>query len=381
MEFPPVSHVKTIAAIGVSEQEIAHLRLLMRKCADALSEAWRWGEEDTADLVVVDPGSFGGQMARSRAQGTGVRFAVFSDRPVEDADLILRRPLARANLIEILNQAAQTVVPRAVIGANTADFYTRDLGDEVVAAPVKEIASPVLGLDDALRPQPLELRELTGRDAPSPRAVPAAEVARKYATRESMLADTAPRDLRGYLDDGVLTMPARFTLAGAPTLVLDPKNKVAHAPSGLGALEPYCRAKWRLCDWQPLTSAELNEIRAEQQAHSYSRLVWLYVLLHSGGELARHLDPGGTYRLKQWVEIEKELSKYFRIGSAMLQPARLHEIATAAGAPMADVFDLVNAYDAIGLMEWTPRARREEPAKPAASLFNKLRKPWGRSYR
>jgi hypothetical protein len=65
----------------------------------------------------------------------------------------------------------------------------------------------------------------------------------------------------------------------------------------------------------------------------------------------------------------------------MLQPARLHEIATAAAAPMADVFDLVNAYDAIGLMEWTPRARREEPAKAAPSLFNKLRKPWGRSYR
>jgi hypothetical protein len=376
---PTVSRDKTIAVAGVSDQEVAHLRLVMRSCADKLDSSWRWGEEDGADLLVVDIGSSAGQMARTRAQGAGIRCAVFSDRPVGDADLLLRRPLQRANLIEVLNAAAQTVVRREQIGSNTADFYTRDVGEPVFAVEEPtihsaEIATALAGLDEALRPQPHELRDAKTRLEPAPAQ---AAAARKYATRESMLEDTAPRDLREYLDGDLLRMPARYTLAGAPALTLDPKNKVAHAPGGLGSLEPYCRARWRLCDWQPLTSAELAEVREEQQVHSYTRLVWLHVLLHSGGELARHLDPGGTYRLKQWLEIEKELSKYFRIGSAMLQPARLHEIATAAGAPMADVFDLVNAYDAIGLIEWQPRARREEPAtKP--SLFGKLRKPFGR---
>ena len=60
----------------------------------------------------------------------------------------------------------------------------------------------------------------------------------------------------------------------------------------------------------------------------------------------------------------------------MLQPARLHQIAAASGASMADVFDVVNAYDAIGLIEWKPRAPRggapvEEP-KPG--LLGRLRK-------
>ncbi|HEY6940674.1 hypothetical protein [Dokdonella sp.] len=376
-----MSNSRTIAVVGVSEQEVAHLRLLLRKCAEDIGQTWRWGDEDTADLVVVDADSFGGQMARTRAQGAGVRCAVFSDRAVEGADLVLRRPLTRSNVIEVLRQAATPAVARTNIGAHTEDFYTRDLGEASHVVPLpSEPEAPATGLDAALRPQPLELRELVGRDAPAPRATPA-EPARRYATRESMLTDTAPRELREYLEGDLLTMPARFTLAGAPPLVLDPKNKVAHSPAALGALEPYCRAKWRLCDWQPLTGAELADVRAEQQSHAYSRLVWLQVLVQSDGHLAKHLDPGGTYRIKHWIEIDKDLGRYFRIASAMLQPSRLHEIAATAAAPMAEVFNLVNAYDAIGNIEWQPRARRHEPAAPAPSLMGRIKKPWGRSYR
>lgn len=378
-----MSDVKTIAVAGVSEQEVAHLRLLIRKSADVLGQGWRWGEEDEADLLVIDPDVFAGQMARTRAQGVGVRCAVFSDRVVEGADLVLRRPLTRANLVEVLNRAATRTEPEPEIASATRneDFYSRDLGEDSTPPPAIEFAAPVDGLDEALRPQPLELREMVARDAPVQRVAIPADATRKYATREAMLEDTAPRELRDFLEQDLLRMPARYVLAGSPGLTLDPKNKVAHADGGLGALQPYLRAKWRLCDWQPLTGAELADLRAEQQSHAYSRLIWLHVLLHSDGNLARHLDPGGTYRLKQWFEIEKELARYFRIAKALLEPARLHEVAAAAGAPMAEVFDLVNAYDAIGLIEWTPRARRTEPAKPAPSLMGKIKKPWGRSFR
>jgi hypothetical protein len=306
-------------------------------------------------------------------------------------------------MIAVLNQAAETLARDPTIGANTADFYTRDIGDSH-AAIVPEMETRFLqpvaiaGLDELLRPEPVELRAAEPWAPPAaPMAVaspaPAEEFAeapvrvpapaapmRAYASRESMLADTAPRELREYLDDNLLLMPARFTLPGAVPLTLDPKNRVAHAPGPLAGLAPYCRGRWRLCDWQPLTNAELSDIRETQQAHSYSRLIWLQVLLLSGGHLASHLDPGGTYRLKHWVEIEKELSRYFRIASAMLQPARLHEIAAAASAPMSDVFDLINAYDAIGLIEWQPRPRRNDEAdKKAPSLLGRLRNPFGKT--
>ncbi len=373
--------------IGVSDEESAHLRLLMRKGIAGLDHEWRLGDEEGADLLIVDPHSFAGQMARARAQTTGVRFAVFSDSTVDDADLILSRPLRTANLRDVLNRAASAQAAPA-IGANTNDFYTRDLGDEggqAAASVAGEIAAR--GLDDLLRPRPVELRAPTmplpeaglGHAVAPPRMPVDAARARARTTSDGLLADTTPHDIRAYLDRDLLRMPARFTLPGVAPLVLDPKNKVAHISSGQAALEAYCRARWRMCDWESLTSAELSALRTNVPAQPYSRLIWLHVLLHSGGQLARHLDPGGTYRLVQWVEIDRDLGRYFRVATALLQPLRLHEIAAASGAPMADVFDVVNAYDAIGLIEWQPRARRDDGQPAPSSLLRKFRNPFGKS--
>ncbi|MEO7430525.1 MAG: hypothetical protein ABIR62_00470 [Dokdonella sp.] len=404
-----MSTIRIIATVGVSEQEVAHLRLVLRQSATELDHVWRWGEEGGADLVIIDIGDFAGGMARGRAQSTGVRHAIFSESDVDGADLVLRRPLQRANVIDVFNRASAAIARNPQIHANTADFYTHDLGDEpgdstraTRGMPVDR-PDPIPGLDDLLRYRPVELRDSLQGAAfsrplalevvqpqkieeppppPSPRAVaaPPNAPARTYASRDEMLEDTMPRALQAFLDVELLKVPSRFTLPGSPTLVVDPKNKVAYTAAGLGSLSAYCQATWRLCDWQALTTGELAEARESQTAQSYTRLVWLNVLLQSGGKLAPHLDPGGTYRLRHWVEIEKELSRYFRVASAMLQPARLHEIAATAAAPMADVFDLVNAYDAIGMIEWQPRARRDdEPAKKPPGLLARFRNPFGKS--
>jgi hypothetical protein len=387
-----VSRTRTIAAVGLADEELAHLRLLVRRSEQELDERWAWGEENHADLLVVDPGEFAGQMARTRAQGAGIRVAVFSDAPVEGPELRLHRPLVRAQVVEVLNGISRGAIKPAEIGAHTDDFYTRDLGEDADAGarPRDAALPPAAGLDELLRMEPAELRRTPALPrtptAPpaegAPPAAPASAPPRRHATFEGMSADIAPHDLRDYLVKDLLKAPARYALEGAPPLALDPKRETAHAPGGLGALLPYCRARWRLADWQPLTSADLAELRATQAARPYAHLLWLYTLAHSGGRLAGHLDPGGTYRLRHWLEIERELgSRYFRIGSAMLQPVRLHEIAAAAEAPMSDVFDVVNAYEAIGLLEWQPRARRDDrltPPRPRASLLRKLRKPFRR---
>jgi len=434
-----VSREKIIAVVGVSDEETAHLRLLMRKCANDLDARWRWGSEDNADLIIVEIGSFAGQMARMRAQTAGMRCAVFSTEPVEGADLVLKRPLLSANVVAVLNGAGSGAAHAAQIAPNTTDFYTRDIGEFVGhAAPtpdgdlraVSPSSVPAMGLDEMLRHEPIELRpaiargphpadpnpsetakpeparpdairvnpfqpasiqldsalaRVPGRNdeaapaAPSPAGPPqgpSAPPAKTYTTRAAMLADTEPRRLRDYLEQDLLLRPVRVVLPDMPALAFDPKLKVLHSPVGLGALEPYCHATWRLCDWQALTTAELAELRVTQPAQPYSRLIWLDALVASQGRLASHLDPGGTYRLTRWIEIEKDLSRYFRIASAMLQPSRLHEIAATSGAPMADVFDVVNAYDAIGLIEWQPRPRRDEA--PAPGLMQRWRNPFGK---
>jgi hypothetical protein len=409
---------KRIAVIGVSDEEAAHLRLLMRRAESELSHQWRWGNESNADLLVVDPASFAGQMARTRAQAGGMRYVIFSDE-ASAGDVVLRRPLKLANVIAVLNQTGDMSVQHEGIvpDRHEHDFYFRDVGeqaaepdaiatseDEMPANPLGEAA---LGLEELLRIDPVDAKEsarvkaaldenttVFGTSGPTARSeVRGRDVSDVFTrlraqtspepapVRRTGAVDLSRHGLRAYLDGDLLGGPARITLPGAPTLVLDPKLKVFHSSVRLAALEPYCRTALRRSDWEPLTTAELAEIRNTEPPQPYLRLIWLYVLVHSEGQLARHLDPGGTYRLSRWIEIERDFSAYFRIASTMLQPVRLHEIAAASGASMADVFDVVNAYDAIGLIEWQPRAPRpgsEVPEKPSG-LLQRLRKSFKKS--
>jgi hypothetical protein len=399
---------KRIAVIGVSDEETAHLRLLMRKADSELGARWHWSSESGADLLVVDPSSFAGQMARTRAQAAGMRCAVFSDEPVAGHDLVLMRPLKLANVVAVLNDVAGRAVRADGIEPQKHDFYVLDVGDgseeietdaiDEPTAPserVSAVAAP--GLDELLKVDPAEEREAArvkatldenttvfGTSGPTARSE-----ARGSGLRPGVRDDAPPdpnlirrggnnarHDLRAYLEGDLLGGPARIQIADAPALVLDPKLRVFHSEGRLAALEPYCRTPLRHSDFEPLTSAELAELRSTVSPQSYLRLIWLYVLTHSGGQLARHLDPGGTYHLKHWLEIERDFSAYFRIASAMLQPARLHEIAAASGASMDDVFDVVNAYDAIGLIEWQPRVPRgHEPVeKSGPGLLGRLRR-------
>jgi hypothetical protein len=411
---------KTIAVVGVSDEETAHLRLLMRRAASELSHAWKWGSESNADLLVVDPSSFSGQMARTRAQSGGMRCAIFSDAPdVAGAELALHRPLKAANVVDVLNRAASMAERSEGIVPHRQDFWIRDVGEdgtgdeeadgiaEIPEAPIRDGAAP--GLDELLRADPVEVREaarvkasldenttVLGTSGPTARSEVRGREApdvlargRGEAPPESVLArrtgaapEMARYNLRAHLDGDLLGGPARITLPDAPALALDPKLKVFHSQGRLAALEPYCRTALRPADWQALTSAELAELRVAEPPQPYLKLVWLYVLLHSEGQLARHLDPGGTYKLARWIEIERDFADYFRIASTMLQPGRLHEIAAASSASMSDVFDVVNAYDAIGLIEWQPRSPRgggEPVEEPKQGLFGRIRKSLRRS--
>jgi hypothetical protein len=407
---PPIVE-KRIAIVGVSDEETAHLRLLMRKAGEELAHRWTWSNESAADLVVVDPSSFAGQMARTRAQSGGLRCAVFGADLAAANDLVLQRPLKLANVVDVLNSAggsAPTAAP--TIDPHRHDFYFRDVGEESHDAPIvfgdvaaRRTPDAAPGLEELLRVDPHDVREATrvkstlddatvfGVGEPTARSEtrlsdsmrhnrPAEPVTRvdpakstnAAPTRKVRLSDNARHPLRDYLDGDLLGGPARIVLDDAPALVLDPKQKVFHTPGALAKLEPYCRTALRVADFQPLTTSELAELRIDQPPQPYARLIWLDVLLRSNGQLARHLDPGGTYRLIRWIEIERDFSSYFRIASSMLQPARLHEIAAASGAAMSDVFDVVNAYDAIGLIEWTPRAPRESDPKPERGLLGRL---------
>ncbi len=407
---------KIITCVGASDEDIAHLRLLIRKAGSSLTHTWRWGSEIGADLVVVDPGDFAGQMARTRAQASGIRHAVICAAGTDTYGVLaFERPFRLADVVRVLNEVTEAVVVSPAIVPTRQEFYFEEvdavpeIADAATTPPPSSRGDDVaLGLDELIRGNPLvdpfanarppigtdETVTIDGGDGPTRRSEarlardpqrPVDEEApqRRYAPAPKRISpeDLALRPLREYLVGDLLGGPVRIVLEGGAPLVLDPKNQVFHADARLPALEVYCREPLRRSDWQALTSTEIAQVRDAQPAQPYHKLQWLDAFLRSGGRLAPHLDPGGTYTLLRWLDILRDYPRQARISTTMMQPLRLHEIVATSGAEMAEVFDVVNAYDAIGWLEWKPRPRRHDDASGdsgLSGLVQRLRKPFTR---
>jgi hypothetical protein len=412
-----VASEKYLAVIGLSEEDIAHLRLLLRMVGGQLKHRWRWGSEENADLVIIDPADMPGQIARNRAYSGGRRCAVFSEtETLREGELRLSRPPKAENVVAMLNGDAATATNLgAPVMQQKDDFYDLDtftpefeLEDEETAEARSRQRdnTPALGLDELLKPDeasakpqfavPMQLDDETsiarggGPSVRSERRVAdSVEGFRKPGKQEGInmsplgvrgtTADSGKHDLRDYLRGNLLGGPAAISLDGTPSLTLDPKEKVFHTSGSLSQLAPYCMQVLPHGAWRPVTSNELARLRTEQPAQPYARLIWLDVLSHSNGRLAKHLDPGGRYKLKGWPQAERDYPNHLRIVTAMAEPAKLNEIAAAAGVAMDEVFALVNAYDALGLIEVQRRLpRHEPPAAGSGGLLARLRKPFGK---
>ena len=79
--------------------------------------------------------------------------------------------------------------------------------------------------------------------------------------------------------------------------------------------------------------------------------------IHSNGFLSKHFDPGGDYHLTKRLDFSLDYPRAYRVGALMNVPRKLHEIARVSAVGLAEVFDVINAYEAIGYVEWTPRVR------------------------
>ena len=322
--------MKRYALAGLTENERNELNRLLARAGTTLDEPWAPIDgEGRADLVVIDPEQFAGRVARVRALGERTNFAVIVDAGAEspEAWLVLRRPLTTEALVEMFNRAA--CCDRA--GSEEA----------VVAAPrAAEVAEP------------------------EPQAKPA---------RASFESPRGPRpctDFNTPVQRGSLVIER----PGLPRLVVDPAAGTYHVNAALSRLEPYFLDPLKPSEYRQLPSSRLDEIRAAAPGRPIVQLQWLGAMLRSNGCLGTHLDPGGTFKVQRWMSIYGEYRKQYRIATMMLRPLRLHEIARKADAKMTEVFDVVNAYDAVGLLEWEPRkSRYAEAERPRTPVPGKRR--------
>jgi hypothetical protein len=327
--------VRLLALQGASDEDSARLRELLPQATTNLDAAWMIGAGDDADLLVIDIDSVYGHMDWLRAQSSGRLVAVLTEHAqFEDADLVLHKPLELANLVEVLQRAAERVPARP--------------------APMPAAAAP---------PKPAAVASPASAAAPAPMPEP---------PRERRLAD--------WLADGALTSAVRLCATGAPDLVLDPQTKTYFADGALRALAPYCSRVIAADEWQPLPAAELVELQAGGKGQPFARLLWLCHALGSNGQLDPALDINARYKLARWPQIEREFPKHFRIATVMMkQAATLTEIAEQSGATLADVIDFTNAYNATGHIETeaTPAAPPAARDTGRGAILARLRNPFG----
>lgn len=325
---------RNLVMVGLPDADKAQIGALLSQGA-RLDHTWTLGNDDGIDLILVDLAQFAGRVARVRAMDERRHFAVVADADGDTlgASFVLRRPLTAGQLADVLNRSA-VEVPEG-----------RDL-------PMFENAGA-----SAFPPIAIKPAEKAPADQPAEPPVTRASFDGARQSRECTDIDKLIARNRNAV---LIERP------GLPALVLDPATDSYCTAAKLSELEPYFLDPLSGSECRAISGARLAEFRANATTHPLARLRWLGALLRSNGWLGSHLDPGGTYRVKSWVSMDGEYRRQYRIATAMLRPAPLHQIAAAAGATMAEVFDVVNAYDTIGLLEWTPRRSRYAAAEAAA---------------
>ncbi|KAB2895851.1 MAG: hypothetical protein F9K31_14155 [Dokdonella sp.] len=286
------------------------------------------GDGDEIHLVVADLSEFGGRCARIRALDEGRHLIVIADpgTDVLDSELVLYRPLVAKAVVGMFNHVGATTPPAP---RRLTDFSVHERQIEKLARPV------VQPRRDEANPARANFLDI--------------QYERPCTRLEPLLKRGALLIKRG----------------GLAPLLVDPVTEQFHSSARMSELEPYFLDPLKGNEYQRVGGAQLAALQREHEGRPLIRLLWLSAFLRSNGWLARHLDPSGYYRLTQWLPLDNDYRKQHRIAMTLMREAQLHVIAKSAKAYMADVFDVVNAYDALGLIEVhrQPSAARGEAAQ------------------
>lgn len=430
---------RTLSIVGASEETTAHIRLLLRIASTRLEHPWQLQNAESPDLIIIEPqGDLATSAVKTHCKAAGIPYAVICDQDeIVVHGMALRRPLKMDQLVAVLNavgNALPQTADSAVVAGKDTDFYNAELGDQIprggnnnpwdqagrvqpnpeiaeIPARNPDIADGVDAFDLAVKGDPLvepppkvplvdETTELepiklgtsarhafrrgaNTHDEASLLGVSAMELEPIALTSQQISAPPARETigsgstvlLSELLQENAIQSPMRISAAGLPDVVLDPKLQCYYSSEPLEDLLPYASADTNGMQTSSIAGNELQRIRDNQPASPLDELRWLLAIASSKGRLNPGLDPGGSYSLKHVLPAAPELHSHGRIAALMTTPMPLHEIARASGARMEDVFDIVNAYHAIGQTEYIPRRRLQEPDGKGgkSSLWSRLK--------
>lgn len=416
---------RTFTIVGASEETTAHIRLLLRMAGKHLQHRWEMRDGDEADLVIVEPGNdLASRAIQTRCQAAGIPFAILCDGDeLVVHGMALRRPLKLDQLAAILNAAGAMRAETDIVTGLDADFYNTELGElvpqskgnafwdqpehaahDVTTTP----AAPANGSntvdafdllvhgDPLIEPEPEaplvdehtqvdatqagnSARQTLRREDAATRAAASLigvtpldvePISRQplypstQSSRPQAGADPAIAALPALLRNGAIHSPVRISTGDLPEVVLDPKLRRFYTPGQLHELLPYATIGPEAVANTAIAGSDLQRVRENRIPRPFDELNWLFALAASHGRLDPKLDPGGSYCIRNPFVSAAELRAHGRIAALMTTSMPLHEVARASGARMEEVFDIVNAYHAIGRIEYTPRQRLQAQAAP-----------------
>jgi hypothetical protein len=92
-------------------------------------------------------------------------------------------------------------------------------------------------------------------------------------------------------------------------------------------------------------------VRKQFPGRDFAELQWLFAYLNSGGRLAAHLDPAAMYRLRRPFEVGRDYPAAARVISQLQRVGRAVDLAAATRCNIGEVYNVLNAFDAIGYLE------------------------------
>lgn len=385
---------RLLHCVGLTEDDNARLRLLLRSSSKHLQDGWSWGPEAKADVIIVDAKRLLGESAKRRAQQRDVPCAVVIEATdARPNDLYLRRPFQREAIVDLLNAVSDgnvtTVGPAMAWGEDGLDFDMgaidlsaledrypgpQDAGahrvDKAQVDAAALLAAAKLRIDLALLPSLQDPETASdkrpeggaGAGAGPGKGAGAHVVARAAGAPATPAADEYetidPKASYSFLDffeRKLLRVPSRLALPGTPVLSVDPGKQVYLTQGSLAAMEPYARRNWPHAAWEPLGPADAAAMERSSFTKPWVALIWMYHFIHSKGLLSRKFNPTGEFRLLQRFNVAVEYPLVHRIGAQLAGPRKLHEVARLSRVDIDLVYDVINAYDAVGYVEGTLR--------------------------
>jgi len=353
---------KRIAAVSVASAELDQIRQLLEQLRSRLPRPWTWGMDPDADVLLIDVDSVYGHMDWLRAHAQGRSIISLSSRAGGEHDVTLRRPLTADGLLAALTAIDDGSAPRA---ATPAPAPAPAVAPAPAAPPAARVA-----------PAPAPAPEAAPAPAPAPAPVAVAPPAPAPVVVPEPVAPALPVDLylADYCSSEGLPQPARLVRGDSPALTLDASADVYYGPRELKPLLAYCNGPIQRDEWQAVSTTVMDGLRASGTAQPLSRLLWLFALANSNGQLLPGLELNARFRLAKWPQIEREYPKHFRIATVMMKgPATLTEIMEQSGATLPDVIDFVNAYSATRFVEMEGAAVAAPEAAAPGGLLSRLR--------